>query len=120
MPVGRRADAGAERFHERFLRGKALGEVVGAQAVRLEARELAFDQHLLGETIAPTLERLGDAADLDHVGPDAVDHRTDCVISCFISRTASRMPTNTARLTIAWPMCSSRSPFRRATGSTFT
>ena len=42
------------------------------------------------------------------------------VISAFISRTASRMPTKTARLTIACPMCSSRMPGSAATGSTFT
>ena len=39
-------------------------------------------------------------------------------ISRFISRTASRMPTNTARDTIAWPMCSSRTPGSAATGCT--
>src|SRR5260221_3838359 len=38
--------------------------------------------------------------------------------SAFIWRTASRNPTNTARDTIAWPMCSSRTPASAATGCT--
>src|SRR5437899_1533959 len=38
--------------------------------------------------------------------------------SDFISRTASRMPTNTDRATIAWPMCSSRTPGSAAIGCT--
>ena len=36
----------------------------------------------------------------------------------FISRTASRKPTKIARLTMAWPMCSSRIPGKRASGCT--
>ena len=38
--------------------------------------------------------------------------------SAFICRTASRKPTNTERATIAWPMCSSRTPGSAATGWT--
>ena len=41
-------------------------------------------------------------------------------INAFICRTASRKPTKTARLTIAWPMCSSRTPGSAATGWTLT
>ena len=37
-------------------------------------------------------------------------HAAASRISAFICRTASRMPTKTARETIAWPMCSSRTP----------
>ncbi len=38
--------------------------------------------------------------------------------SAFICRTASRKPTKTERETIAWPMCSSRTPGSAATGCT--
>ncbi len=62
--------------------------------------------------------RLLDPQDLDHVGADAVDHRAAWTMRLFISRTASRMPTKRARLTMACPICSSLSPCRRATGST--
>ena len=39
-------------------------------------------------------------------------------IRAFMVETASRMPTNTARETMAWPMCSSRTPGSAATGCT--
>src|SRR5258705_4329178 len=118
MPARRRADSGAERFGERFLGGEALGEIVRTQTVRGKAFHLGIDQDLAGETIAPAHERLLDAADLDDVGSEAEDHLAASTIKRFISRTASRIPTNSARLTMAWPMCSSRRPGRRATGCT--
>jgi len=48
-------------------------------------------------------------ADFDQRRADAVDHRrADHQLLHFAHR--PRMPTNTARLTMAWPMCSSRTP----------
>src|SRR3954468_655042 len=88
VPVGRRADAGAERLDECLLRREAFGKVVGAQSMCPEARQLAIDQHLLGEAFAPAIERLLYAMDLHDVGAQAVDHGAAWVISCFISRTA--------------------------------
>src|SRR5688572_27593262 len=118
VPVGRRPDAGAERLGEGLLGGEALGEVGGRLAVGAEAPQLGLAQDALGEAIAEALERLLDAADLDHVVADAVDQPAASVISRFISRTALRRPTNSARLTMAWPMCSSRTPGSAATGLT--
>ncbi len=45
-------------------------------------------------------------------------HRAAWRINAFISRTASRNPTNTLRDTIACPICNSRTPVRPATGWT--
>src|SRR3989440_11262054 len=118
VPVGGRFDTRAERLGERLFGGEALGEVVGRQAVLLEPLELARAENPPGKALAVALERRLNAADFHHVGADAVDHRAARTISCFISRTASRMPTNTARLTMACPMCSSRTPVSAATGWT--
>src|SRR5688500_14651294 len=118
MPVGRRLDAGTESFGECFLGGKAFRQIGGGLAMGAEALQLRLAQDPLREAIAEALERLLDAADLDHVVADAVDQRAASTISRFISRTASRMPANRARLTMAWPMCSSRTPGSAATGLT--
>src|SRR5205085_11471006 len=66
---------------------------------RLETRQLRLAEDAAREALAVALEGVLDAADLDHVGADAVDHRAACSMRLFISRTASRMPTKTARLT---------------------
>src|SRR5947209_4217035 len=118
LPAGRRVDAGAERLGESLLGGEALGEVGGGQAVVLESAEFGFGKNASRKALSEARQGMFDARDLDYVGAYAVDHRTAWIISCFISRTASRMPTNTARLTMAWPMCSSRTPGSLATGST--
>src|SRR3954463_6706025 len=111
-------DAGAERLGEGFLGGEALGEVVRRQAMAMEAPELGLAQDPAREALAEALERAADALDLHHVGTDPVDHREDCTIRAFISRTASPMPTTTARKTRAWPLCGPPPPANRATGST--
>jgi len=104
VPVRRRLDAGAERLGEGFFRREALRQVVRRQPVALEALELRLTQNAQREALAVALERRLDARDLHHVGADAEDQRAACTIRAFIWRTASRMPTNTARLTMAWPM----------------
>src|SRR5436190_7288407 len=118
VPVGRRLDAGAERLGEGLLGGEALGEVVRRQPVLLEAGELRRTQDAPREALAVALERRLDARDVHHIRADPKDHRAARSIKLFISRTASRMPTTTARLTMAWPMCSSRTPFSAAIGCT--
>src|SRR5574341_242861 len=118
VPVGRRLDARAQGLGEGLFGGKALRQIRGRLAMREKPFQLGLAQHALGEPLAETLERVLDPADLDQVGADPEDHRAACNMRAFISRTASRMPTNTARDTIAWPMCSSRTPGSRATGST--
>src|SRR5690349_11969397 len=111
MPVRRRLDPCAKSLRECLLGGEALGEIVRRQAMALEALELRRTEDAQREALAVPLERGLDALDLDHVGADAENHFAACTIKRFISRTASRMTTKTARLTIAWPMCSSRTPF---------
>src|SRR5687768_496189 len=118
VPVGRRLDAGAQRLGESLLGGEALRQVVRRLAVGLEPLELRGRQDALGEAFSPALQRLADAFDFHHVRTHPEDHRAARTISAFISRTASRMPMNTARDTMAWPMCSSRTPGSAATGCT--
>src|SRR5262245_28227920 len=122
VPVHGRADSGAHRLGERLLGGEPLGEVGGWLPVAGEAGELTRHEDLVREAIAPAFERLLDAGDLHQIGADAENHPLPRIapptISVFISRTASRMPMKTARLTIACPMCSSRTPASCATGST--
>src|SRR4051812_25743320 len=110
-------DARADRLRERLLRGPALGEVPRLVLGPVEARALLRGEDAVDEPLAVALEHLANAIDRHDVGSDPDDHRAP-VMSAFISRTASRSPTNTARLTIAWPMCSSRMPGSAATGST--
>ncbi len=130
MPVERRVDAGADRLGEGLLGGEALGEVAGLVARALVALALGGREDATHEALAVALEHAGHALHGTDIGADAHDHegrfaggaacaRRDPVISAFISRTASRMPTKTARLTMAWPMCSSRTPASAAMGSTF-
>ncbi len=59
-------------------------------------------------------------ADKDRSARERKHHvgRAASRISAFIWRTASRIPTKTARDTMAWPMCSSRTPGSAATGCT--
>src|SRR5205823_5897696 len=112
---------------EGFLGSEAFGEVIRLLPVILEALQLGRAENAFRKSLPESLERLFDARHLDDVGAHTVDHRASreepadeaaSVISRFISRTASRMPTNTARLTMAWPMCSSRTPGSAATGWT--
>src|SRR5262245_7471923 len=122
VPVRRRVDSGAERLGERFLGREALGEERRRQPMLAKARELGLAQDASREALAEARQRTLDARDLHQVLADAVDHLRAAfaasTISRFISRTASRMPTKIERLTIEWPMCSSRTPGSRATGST--
>src|SRR6185436_20641949 len=118
VPVGRRVDPRAERLGEGLLGGKALCEVGNGLPVGAEALEFGLAENAPREALAEPLQCLVDPLDFDQIGADAVNHRAASVIRRFISRTASRMPTNTARDTMACPMCSSRTPGRRATGST--
>src|SRR5258706_1307445 len=118
VPVGRRVDAGAERLGERFLGREALGEVVGSLLVHRESLQFGRTEDSLRQSITESGQRLLHSPHFDDIGPHAVDHRAASTIRRFISRTASRMPTNSDRLTMAWPMCGSRTPGRRATGWT--
>src|SRR5258706_15512681 len=93
VPIRRRMDAGAERLGERFLGRKALGEIGHRLPVGAETLELGLAQNAPGETLAEALEHLFDPLDLDDIRADAVDPRPASVISLFISRTASRIPT---------------------------
>ena len=66
---------------------------------------------------------LGDARDPDDVGADAVDHACQAAGGAFAHQAlhlAHRLAhaENTERLTMEWPMCSSRMPGRRAIGWT--
>ena len=72
--------------------------------MRVEALQLRLAKHALGEALAKAPQGALDALDLDDVSSDPEDHRAASTISLFISRTASRMPTKTARLTMAWPI----------------
>src|SRR2546423_13781034 len=118
MPVGRCLDPRAERLGEGLLGREALREIGGRQTMAAEALQFRLAQDAACEALAEPGKRLLDATDLHYVGTDTVDHRAAWSMSAFISRTASRMPTNTARDTMAWPICSSRTPGSRATGPT--
>ena len=80
---------------------------------------VASTQQPLGETRAEARMHLVHPVRLQHVDPDAVDHRRAASINDFISRTAGSRPVNTARATIAWPMFSSTICGMAATGCTF-
>jgi hypothetical protein len=116
------AHAGAESLAQRFLGGEALGEKAAGIGAGAAGLALGGGQHLLQPALAVALPVVGHALDGDDVGADPVDHAgaSACAsrISRFISATASRMPTKMARLTMAWPMCSSRMPGSAATGCT--
>src|SRR3954453_3437983 len=118
MPIGGRMDSRAEGFRERLLGGEALGQIVCRQAMGGEALQLRIDEDAVGEALAPARKRLLDAADLHDIRPHSENHLAASTMRRFISRTASRIPTNSARLTMAWPICSSRSPASPATGAT--
>src|SRR5262245_23722693 len=128
VPVHRRSDAGSHRFRESLLRGEALRQVRSGFAMSGESLVLACDEDSVRKAVAVARERRRHARDLDEIGADPDDHRRPrtaarvaaSTMSNFISRTASRMPTKTARLTMACPMWSSRTAASWATGSTLT
>jgi hypothetical protein len=107
---------------KRFLGGKALGEKARRIAHAGKLGALLRRQDAAQRTLAMALVQAAEAGDGDDVGADTDDHRSDRACASrsrrFISRTASRRPTKTARLMIAWPMCSSRMPQSCATGCT--
>ena len=100
-----------DRLRKRLLCGESLSEIRRGLAVCGEPCELARHEDLARETVSPTPERLLDAYDLDEIGADADDQpcapiaarMAALTMRVFISRTASRMPTNTARLTMRVP-----------------
>src|SRR5690606_30809613 len=111
--------------------GAALGAIAGRMRLAMallaapapELEKFVGAEHAARETLAPARDQGFDAREPDEVGADSDDHgEAVCVaasrIRRFISRTASRRPTNRARDTMAWPIWSSRSPARRATGWT--
>ena len=100
-------EARAHRLDDRLLGGEAhREEALGALGPR-QLRELGRHQQPLGETRAEARMHLVHPVRLQHVDPDAVDHRRAASINDFISRTAGSRPVNTARATIAWPMFNS-------------
>src|SRR6266849_3711928 len=121
VPREGRMNAGADRLGERLLRGETLRQVPGLVLRALEAASLLGREDPLHEALSEALEASLDALHGTHVSADSHDHLGPLavIIRYFISRTASRMPTKTARLTIACPMCSSRTPASAAIGSTF-
>src|SRR5690606_24051264 len=106
-PAHRPAHAGGHRLGKGLLGREALGQVSRGFDVRMEAAQLEVGQDALGETHAVTRKRCLDARNFHqiHTGTDDHVQLRRCVVlastmSAFISRTASRMPTYTARLTI--------------------
>ena len=93
--------------------GERVG--VGQVLARVYANDGALQTVSQIETLELQLQQLQFAL-TSYLNPDAALAASR--ISRFISRTASRIPTKTARLTMAWPICSSRIPGRRATGCT--
>src|SRR5690606_137831 len=127
----RTPQADTERLRESLLAGEAFGEIAGRIRLAMallaapapELEKFVGAEHAARETLAPARDQGFDAREPDEVGADSDDHgEAVCVaasrIRRFISRTASRRPTNRARDTMAWPIWSSRSPARRATGWT--
>ena len=98
--------------------GLGCGQPDGSAEILLKAALMAAEAHGTAELVRLDDLRLPDDAWWFWERLVACD---GLVVSApIISRTASRMPTKTARLTMAWPMCSSRMPGSAATGSTFT
>src|SRR5690349_371075 len=120
-------DAGADGLRECFLGREALGEVAHLVLHACEAWAFRRREDAIDEAIAEALQALLDTLDGTDIGHDPHDHfvlapcpsSLAAAINAFISRTASRMPTNTARLTMACPMCSSRTPGNAAMAFTF-
>ena len=95
-----------------------------ARPATLELDQLVRTEDAARETVTIAPEQRFDPLEQDDIGADAVDHPVQRLraaasrISRFISATASRNPTNSARDTMAWPMWSSRMPGSAATGWT--
>src|SRR5262249_33837961 len=113
------AEAGSHRLGKRFLRCKAVGEIVDRPDALEIRRPFDRRQHAPGEALAVALDEPRHPLRLDHVDADAVDHRGPA-ISAFISRTAWGRPTKTACATMACPMLSSRIPGTPAIAPTFS
>ena len=119
------ADEQVRRAQRANLRRKR-GELRGVGVVALEQDD-ATDQRMREAAAIVVRELQSLDADDDRPArqreraghPGASDPRAAASRSSdFICRTASRNPVNTARDTIAWPMCSSRTPGSAATGCT--
>jgi len=87
-----------------------LARSAGDRVAEAGALEQTANATMWEQDFPQALEHARHALHLDQVGTDSVNHRCSAprcaasLIRRFISRTASRMPMNTARLTIAWPM----------------
>ena len=92
-------EAGAHALHDRLLGGEAHRQKAHRARGALELRALLRHEQMRDETLAVLLEHPLDAIDLEHVDPDAEDHRA-ARISAFMSRTAFASPSNTARAMI--------------------
>lgn len=103
----RRAYPRAERLGERLLGGKTLGKVASLVRRLQQSGPFLGRQQTAGRRRAVPRPDPVETLDRDEIGPDAVDHAAGSPrsaasrINCFISRTASRRPTKTARLTMA-------------------
>ena len=89
----------------------------------MQSRALGFVENAGGEADTVARQGVAEARHLHDVGANSVDHAlrprsAASRIRRFISLTASRRPVKTERLTMEWPMCSSRMPGSRAIGWT--
>ena len=117
----RRADAGPQRLAQRLLGSEALGQEVGRLLHAREFLQFGRSENAPRDAVTVLRQHALETRDAAQVGADTENHAAlpaASRISAFISRTASRRPTNTERLTMAWPMCSSRTPGSSATGCT--
>ena len=120
------AQATTERLPNRLLARKAFGKVGHSPIGRAHAAAelgrkplpLGGPKDALCKPHAPAIQHGPHALNEDQIGADPNNHRAASRIRRFISRTASRMPTKTARETIECPMWSSRTPSSAATGWT--
>ena len=100
----RRPEPRPERLGEGFLGSEALGEKAPLVAGSRESWQFIGGEKACHGMIAVALPHSPQAIDGDDVGAYSVDH-SPCAaasrMSFFISRTASRNPTNSERLTMA-------------------
>src|SRR5271165_1468700 len=109
-PAEARSDSGCEALRDGLLGGEPRGKVLVWMRHLEAVRPLLLGEHPLEKPLALALDGPADPGDLDHVraeaDQDAPRGKTYVhgFIRAFISRTASSIPVNSARLRMLWPM----------------
>src|SRR6202000_2729359 len=100
-------EACAHRLHDGLFRGEAHRDEACRPLCLGQLFALRRHQQMVDETRAESLQCSGDALHLQHIHANAENHSRAAIISCFMSRTATVRPSNSARAMMAWPMFNS-------------